>query len=76
MKSITLFMIMCSSMTGQCLEPHKLTTFDNHYNCMLRGYDEAKNKIEEIGRAEVDKHGIFIKFVCYGEKQVKKELGT
>tara|TARA_R100000234_G_C4909874_1_gene139374 strand:- start:373 stop:504 length:132 start_codon:yes stop_codon:yes gene_type:complete len=43
---------------------------------MLRGYDEAKNKIEEIGRAEVDKHGIFIKFVCYGEKQVKKELGT
>ena len=39
---IALFMIMCSSIAQQCLEPHKLSTFDNHYDCMIAGYEESK----------------------------------
>tara|TARA_R100001594_G_scaffold134522_1_gene175714 strand:- start:45 stop:158 length:114 start_codon:yes stop_codon:yes gene_type:complete len=31
---------------------------------MMAGYDEAKIKLEEIGRADVNTHQIYIRFIC------------
>ena len=31
---------------------------------MQFGYKESHKKMEEIGRVEVNKHGIFIRFTC------------
>ena len=46
---IALFMIMCSAAANQCMEPHKLSTFNNQYDCLLGGYEESiKNKELEI----------------------------
>ena len=39
-------------------------SYDNFYNCMVAGYDEAKRKTLEVGRAQVNKDLIYIKFYC------------
>ena len=65
---IALFMIMCSGVAGQCLEPHRLNTYDNFYQCMTAGYTESLRKTEEIGEEEVNKNRIYIKFVCAAEE--------
>ena len=38
--------------------------FNSTYDCMMFGYEESINKMQEIGRAEVNKHGIYVRFVC------------
>ena len=57
-------MIMCSAVANQCLEPHKLKTYDSFYECMVAGYTESLNKTEEIGLEEINNNKIYIKFVC------------
>jgi hypothetical protein len=34
------------------------------YDCLVRGYEMSKEKTVEIGRQEVNKNGIYIKFHC------------
>ena len=46
----------------------KLTSFDNLYNCLLGGYTEAIEKTEEIGKDDIIKHEIIVKFNCYYDK--------
>ena len=38
--------------------------FNTTYDCMMFGYDESMSKMLEIGREEVNKHNIYIKFTC------------
>jgi hypothetical protein len=38
--------------------------FNDTYDCMQFGYEESKKKMAEIGRSEVNKHGIFVRFTC------------
>jgi len=38
--------------------------FNTTYDCMMFGYEESINKMKEIGRTEVNKHGVFIRFTC------------
>ena len=58
-------LIICSSVYQTCLPPHEWhETFDSHYECMMFGYEESINKMQEIGRTEVNKHGIYVRFVC------------
>ena len=60
-----LTMIICSGVSGQCMPPF---TFENSYiggyECMLDGYKKAYDRIEAMGKDEVDKHRIYIKFGC------------
>ena len=62
---VFLTIVMCSTMAQTCIEPH---TFPNSYNdiydCLVDGYSKANNKIIEIGREEINKHQIYIKFDC------------
>ena len=64
---VALFMILCSSVAGNCLEPIKINNYDNFYNCMSAGYLEAYNKNTEIGAEDVNKYKMYIKFICANE---------
>ena len=60
-----LTMIICSQVAGTCLPPYPWpATFDTQYDCLLFGYEESIVKMEEIGRTDVNKYGMFIKFYC------------
>ena len=61
---------MCSYSAGTCLPPHQWPEkFDDMYDCFNAGYEQSMNKIEEVGREEVNKHGIFIRFACVKEEE-------
>ena len=62
---ILLTLIMCSFNTNVCITPYEVpNTFDSMYDCLVRGYEMSKEKTVEIGRQEVNKNGIYIKFHC------------
>ena len=68
---VALLMIMCSQIVGECMPPHFLRHYDNFYNCMIAGYEEAINKSKEIGMKEINKNQIIIKFNCYYDPKTK-----
>ncbi len=71
---IALFLIICSSMAGTCMPPfvHE-KTYDNYYECLVNGYQMSLDKIVEIGKANINDNGIFIKFECKDlQKSYKK----
>ncbi len=60
-----LTMIICTSVYNMCLDPHPMPErYNSHYECMLVGYEESQKKMEEIGKQEVNKHQIYIRFTC------------
>jgi len=62
-----LTIIMCAFVEGktQCMPPLTLNqTYKDGYTCMLDGYTKSYDKIVEIGREEVNKYNIYIKFGC------------
>ena len=62
---ILLTLIMCSSIQGICMDPYPWPEkFNDTYDCMQFGYKESHKKMEEIGRSDVNKHGVFIRFTC------------
>ena len=68
---ILLSLIICSQVAGTCLEPYQWPEqFDTTYDCMVFGYEESMAKMEEIGRTEINKHGMFVKFYCTPENSV------
>lgn len=73
---IALFMIMCSAAANTCMDPFKFSTHDTHFDCLKAGYEESINKIDEIGKQEINKHRIFIKFICTPDTEVKIETGV
>ena len=47
------------------MPPYQWTDlFNSQYDCLMYGYEESKNKMQEIGREEVNKHSIYVKFYC------------
>ena len=38
--------------------------FDTQYDCLKFGYEESLRKLEEVGREEVNKYNMYIKFYC------------
>ena len=72
-----LYMIMCSGLYSDCMEPHRMpTVYNTHYDCMMAGYEEAIKKQKEIGRKDSNEYQTLIKFMCSYEKvkQPKVEL--
>ena len=62
---VALIMIICSQVAGECMKPHLLNHHDTFYDCLISGYEEAKKKTKEIGRKEINKNEIVIRFKCY-----------
>jgi len=62
---ILLSLIICSSVAGECMPPFPWDkTFNSQYDCLMFGYEESINKMKEIGKEDVNKHGMYIKFYC------------
>ena len=62
---ILLTLIMCSYTEGLCMPGYQWPKqFDSTYDCMMFGYKESMNKMNEVGRVDVNKHQIYIKFTC------------
>ena len=60
-----LVLTICSSVLGDCMPSFTWhESFRTHFDCAQFGYKEAQEKLKEIGREEVNKHGIVIKFSC------------
>ena len=68
---ILLTLIICSQVSNTCMPPYPWPeTFDTTYDCMIFGYEESLKKMEEIGRQEVNKHNIYIRFTCNPEESI------
>ena len=68
---ILLSLIICSQVAGTCMEPYEWPeTFRTQYDCLMFGYEESMKKMEEIGRAESNKHGMFVKFYCTPQQTI------
>ena len=60
-----LSLIICSSVAGECMPPFDWQdTFRTQYDCLVFGYEESLNKMNEIVREEDNKYGMYIKFYC------------
>ena len=71
---IVLTLFLCSFTTGECLPPYKYPLqFNDMYDCLNAGYIESQKKTKEIGRAEINEHGIYIRFSCTKNKRQKVE---
>ena len=71
MIKIVLSLIICSQVAETCLDPYTWPeTFNNQYECLMFGYEESMNKMKEIGREEINKHNMFVKFYCTPEKTI------
>ena len=68
---ILLSLIICSQVQQTCLEPYPWPeTFNNQYDCMIFGYEESLKKMQEIGRTEVNKYNVYIRFTCTPEQTI------
>jgi len=60
-----LTLIICSQIHTTCMPPYQWPEqFNTSYDCMIFGYEESLNKMKEIGKEEVNKHNIYIRFTC------------
>ena len=68
---ILLSLIICSQVANTCMPPYPWPeTFNTTYDCMIFGYEESLKKMREIGRQEVNKHNIYIRFMCNPEESI------
>jgi len=62
---IILSLIICSQIAGTCMEPYEWPeTFNTQYDCMIFGYEESLNKMKQIGRTDINKYNMYIRFTC------------
>ena len=55
------------------MPPHQWPElFNSQYDCLMFGYEESKKKMKEIGRKEVNKYNIYIKFNCDAVEDTEK----
>ena len=60
-----LTMILCSATSGTCMPPFQVDKFyKDGYDCMIDGYKMSLQHTEELGRDDVNKYNIYIKFGC------------
>ena len=68
---ILLSLIICSQVHTTCMPPYPWhEKFDSSYECMMFGYEESQKKMKEIGRQDVNQHGIYIRFTCTPEETI------
>jgi hypothetical protein len=68
---ILLSLIICSQVAGSCMEPYPWPeTFNTQYDCMIFGYEESLKKMQEIGKTEVNKYNMYIRFTCTPEQTI------
>ena len=72
---IMLIILICTSLGGVCDTWVKETHFNDWNSCMLAGYKDSLKLIEEAGPEYVNKHRMYVKFICK-EAPAKKDEAT
>ncbi len=68
---ILLSLVICSQVAGSCLTPYEWPArFDSQYDCLMFGYEESIKKMKEIGREDINKYNMFVKFYCTPDKTI------
>ena len=68
---ILLTLVLCSQIQNVCMPPFEWPEkFNTQYDCLMFGYEESMNKMKEIGREEINKHNMFVKFYCTPENTI------
>ena len=50
--------------------------YKDGYDCMVSGYKKSHDKIVELGRDDVNKYNIYIKFGCYEDQSNKTTVSS
>ncbi len=61
---IMLIIYICATVGGVCDTWVKETHFDDWDSCMRAGYSNSLELIKEAGPEYVNKHRIYVKFIC------------
>ena len=72
---IMLVILICSWIGGMCDTWVKTPQFDDWDSCMRAGYRDSLKLIEEAGSEYVNKHRMYVKFICK-EAPVEKDKET
>ena len=72
---IMLIIYICATVGGICDTWVKETHFDDWDSCMRAGYSNSLELIKEAGPEHVNKHRMYVKFICK-EAPVKKDEET
>ena len=68
---LMLVMYFCSALANDCQAPHVMPETYNDYNtCMTAGYESALRKTKEVGKEDINKYMIFIKFTCKQDTRI------
>jgi len=70
---IMLIILICTSLGGVCDTWVKTPQFDDWHSCMLAGYKDSLKLIEEAGPEYVNKHRMYVKFMCKEEPVNEEE---
>ena len=69
--NIVLVMVLCSSAHNSCMPPITYATlYEDSYSCMIDGYQKSINQTVKLGKEEVNKLGLYIKFGCQKTQKV------
>ena len=75
MKIITLSIIICSALYGNCQQPFtKNVEFSNWAECMYAGTNDTLTLYNVMGDEYINHNKIFIKFACAESEKPTKEL--
>jgi hypothetical protein len=68
---IILTLIICSYTSGTCLPPYEWPQqYNDMYDCFQAGYETSFKRMEMLGRNEVNKYQIYIRFTCNPSKTI------
>jgi hypothetical protein len=68
---ILLSLIICSAVEGICMPPYTWPDrFNTMYDCLTFGYEESNKKMKELGRNDVNKYELYIRFSCQPETTI------
>ena len=68
-----LIIYICATVWGVCDTWVKETHFDDWDSCMRAGYSNSLELIKEAGPEHVNKHRMYVKFICKNVPPKKDE---
>ena len=74
-----LTMVICSIIDGNTTFIPPITfdeKYKDGYDCMVSCYTKSHDKIVELGRDDVNKYKIYIKFGCYEDQSYKATVSS
>ena len=70
---LTMFICASTAQGVQCMPPIEFDIlYKDGYDCMVDGYIKSHDQIVKIGRDEINKNKIFVKFGCNEDFSNKK----